>query len=300
MNRTAARLPAYLFILLACVQVSAQNGDFDDVEIQAEAVTPGIYMLTGQGGNIGVSVGDDGVFIIDDQFAPLTEKILTAIAELSDKPVDFVINTHWHGDHSGGNENLAGEGARIVAHDNVRSRMSIENNSRFDGTTVPPSPAAALPVITYSQTMALHLNGNKVDIIHQENAHTDGDSIIYFREANVIHAGDLFFNGIYPFIDTNSKGSINGMIDGAKKMLGMANANTRIIPGHGPLASKQDLQTYHDMLVTYRANVKKLVDEGKSLDDIKKLKPNAALDEQYGQAFISPDFFVELVYESLN
>lgn len=300
LNKFSRTSMLLLMGFLAGSNVLAQNQtNYDQIQIETHQVTDGIYMLTGSGGNIGVSVGDDGVFVIDDQFAPLTEKILAAIARISDKPVRFVINTHWHGDHTGGNENLGKRGALIVAHDNVYTRMSTENVSRLNGSTTPPSPEIARPVITYSETMTLHLNGNEVNIMHQANGHTDGDSIIYFKEANVIHAGDLFFNGGYPFIDTNSKGSINGVIEAAGKMLAIADNETRIIPGHGALAGKQELQTYHDMLVTYREKVKKMIDAGKSLDDINKDNPNAGLDEKYGKGFINGEFFLQLVYESL-
>lgn len=300
LNKSLRANMLFLTVFLAGPYALAQNQpNYEQIQIETHQVTDGIYMLTGSGGNIGVSIGEDGVFIIDDQFAPLTEKILAAIAKISDKPVRFVINTHWHADHTGGNENMGKRGALIVAHDNVHKRMSTENVSRLNGSTTPPSPEIALPVITYSETMTLHFNGNEVSIIHQAHGHTDGDSIIYFKEANVIHGGDLFFNGTYPFVDTGSNGSINGIIEAASKMLALANDETGIIPGHGPLAGKQDLQAYHDMLVMYRDNVKKLVDAGKSLEDIKKAKPNADLDEKYGKGFINADTFLELVHESL-
>ncbi len=286
--------------LFMTVLVYGQEQDFTKVEIKTEQVRDGIYMLTGSGGNIGVSVGSDGVFLIDDQYAPLTDKILKALSEITDQTPRFVINTHWHGDHTGGNENLGKTGAILVAHDNVRRRMSSENFLSLFNQNVPPSPAGALPVITFSDTMTFYLNGLEIQVIHQPSAHTDGDSIVYFTEANVFHAGDLYFNGIYPFIDTSSKGSIQGVIAGTGKILELADDATKIIPGHGAVSNKQELQAYRNMLIKSRDRVQKLMDEGKTLEEIQALKPNADFDQTLGSGFVAPDNFLQSVYDSLK
>jgi len=273
---------------------------FKDVRINTIKVKDGIYMLMGRGGNIGILVGEDGVFMIDDQFAPLTDKIKAAIAKLSDKPVRFLINTHWHGDHTGGNENLAKQGVVIVAHDNVYERMSKEGFLALFQKTVPPAPEKARPVISFNDTVTFHLNGLDIRAIHHKHAHTDGDSVIHFTNANVIHTGDIFFNGRYPFIDTNSKGSVQGVIKAVKQIIKMADGNTKIIPGHGKLSNKKDLQNYLDMLLTVTDRMQRLIKEGKSLDEIKALKPNADYDDSYGSGFISAEEFLGILYDGLT
>jgi len=275
------------------------QGDFSSVEIKSETVVDGVFMLTGAGGNIGVSVGDDGVFIIDDQFAPLTDKILAKISELSDQPVRFVINTHWHGDHSGGNENLAKGGTIVVAHDNVYKRMSTDQFMAFFNNKVPASPRDALPVVTFNDRSTLRLNGDHVHAIHVAHAHTDGDAIVHFEKANVIHMGDTFFHGLYPFIDVDSGGGINGVIAAADKGLSLADENTKIIPGHGPLTDRAGLMGYRDMLVEIRDNVKALKDAGKSLEEAIAATPGKKYDEKLGGAFIKPDALVTFMYRSL-
>jgi glyoxylase-like metal-dependent hydrolase (beta-lactamase superfamily II) len=223
--------------------------DMSKVEIKIHPVRDGIYMLEGQGGNIGLLVGNDGAFLIDDQFAPLTKKILAAVKKLNPKHPKFLVNTHWHFDHTGGNENLGEAGTVIVAHDNIRKRMSTKQFIAAFKRKVPPSPEAALPVITFSDGVTFHWNGETVRVRHIPRAHTDGDSIVHFTKANVIHTGDLVFNGIYPFIDASSGGRLDGVIRGVEALLEMADDDTRFIPGHGPLATMKDLVTYHDMLV---------------------------------------------------
>lgn len=287
--------------LAAPLAAFAQDEDrFKDVVIETIKVGDGIYMLTGMGGNIGVSAGQDGVVLIDDQYAPLTEKVKKALAAISDRPVRFVINTHWHGDHTGGNENLGKENVIIVAHDNVRTRMSHENFSKLFDTTIPASPAAALPVITFNDTVTFHLNGATLRALYQPNAHTDGDSVLHFVEANVIHMGDLWFNGMYPFIDTESNGSIDGVIAAVERILKIANAETKIMPGHGPLGDRKALQGYLDMLKDVRARVKKLIDEGKSLEEILAAKPLADYDETLGKGFLPAERFLAIVHASLS
>ena len=223
-------------ITLACLLASmpgfAQQQDFSKVELRTLPVAEGVYMLMGAGGNIGLSVGKDGVLMIDDQYAPLTDKILAAIGEITDQPVRMILNTHWHGDHTGGNENLAGRGALIIAQDNVRTRMSTRYFSEFFKSEVPPSPAAALPVVTFSQSVTLHLNGQTIRAEHMPPAHTDGDSVIWFEGLNVVHMGDIFFNEWYPYIDFDAGGSVTGMIEDVDQVLSRLDDQTKVIPGH--------------------------------------------------------------------
>jgi len=278
----------------------AQERDFSKVEVKAEKLAEGVHMLTGAGGNIGVSSGPDGVFLVDDQYAPLTQKIKAAVAAISDRPIRFVLNTHWHGDHTGGNENLGKAGVLVVAHDNVRRRMSAEQFIEAFGSKVSASPAGALPVVTFSDTVTFHLNGEEVHAFHVPPGHTDGDSVVFFRKANVVHMGDLFFNGSYPFIDLSSGGSFEGVIGAAERVLGMVDEGTRVIPGHGPAARRRDLAAYRDVLVAVRDKVKPLVAAGKTLDEVKAAKPTAAFDEKWGQGFMKTDVWLGIVYASLK
>lgn len=298
-----AILAMAMFFICGTVNLYAEGEDKDeykDVEIKTIELHDGIYMLMGKGGNIGVSVGEDGVFLIDDQFAPLTEKIKAAVARLSEQPIKFLINTHWHYDHTGGNENLGKEDVLIVAHDNVHKRMSVESTIKAFGATIPASPKVALPVITFNDAVTFRLNGHEIQVSHQANAHTDGDSIVYFKDANIMHTGDVMFNGLYPFIDTSSEGSVDGVIRVVKHILDMVDDKTQIIPGHGPLADKKDLQAYLQMLTTVRSRMQKLIDDGKSLEEIIALKPNADYDETWGVAFLKPEQFMGILHDSLT
>ncbi len=291
----------YLSAIFCYCGSSFSQRNYDTVQVRAQQISTTISMLTGAGGNIGVCHGGDGVFIIDDQFAPLTEKIKKAIADLtqSSAPIRFIINTHWHGDHTGGNENLGKEGAVIIAHENVRKRMSEEHFNEFFKSTTPPSPKSSLPVVTFTQDVTLHLNGDDAFVFHVDPAHTDGDAIIYFSKANVIHMGDIFFWGMYPFIDISSGGSINGMIAAVDRVLPKINDETKIIPGHGTLASKKDLRAYREMLVSIRDTILSLVRRNKTLDEVIAAKPTKDFDELWGKGFLSSEKFVELVYKSL-
>lgn len=211
-----------------------------------------------------------------------------------------MVNTHWHGDHTGGNAALAGSGAIIVAHDNVRRRMSSEQFLEAFKATVPPSPAAALPVVTFADQLSFHWNGEEIRVFHAEPAHTDGDAIVHFPRSNVIHTGDIFFNGLYPFIDGSSGGSVAGMLQAVDQVLALANAGTRIIPGHGPLASRADLVAYRTMLVTVTDRISALIREGKTLDQVVAARPTAEFDAAWGNGFLNPESFVAITYNVLS
>jgi glyoxylase-like metal-dependent hydrolase (beta-lactamase superfamily II) len=287
-----------LALALFAAPAAAQQ-DFSNVEIKVERLAPGVAVLFGAGGNIGLSYGEDGNIIVDDQFAPLTDRIAAAIATLDRDPVRFVINTHWHFDHTGGNENFGKRGAVILAHDNVRTRMSTDQDMSAIGQKVPASPKAALPVVTFSDGVTLHLNGDTLHVVHVANAHTDGDSLVHWQKANVLHMGDTFFNKTsFPFIDRDSGGSIDGLIAAVDRGLAMSNGSTRVIPGHGQVATRQDLTTYRAMLVDIRGKVAAGIAAGRTLEQIKASAPAAA----YGmpEGFIKPDQFVEFVYGSLR
>jgi glyoxylase-like metal-dependent hydrolase (beta-lactamase superfamily II) len=295
-------LPRILAVCAAALLAApafAQD-DFSKVEIQTEKLSDNVYMMTGSGGNLGVSVGEDGVFLIDDQFAPLTPKIQAAIAKLSAKPVRFMLNTHWHFDHTGGNENLGKAGAIIVAQENVRKRLSREGFIAFLGMKTQPSPAIALPIVTFAQNVSFHLNGDDIRVFHAPNAHTDGDSVVHFVKADVVHAGDTFFNGLYPFIDTSSGGSVAGVLRAADRILAMSGERTKIIPGHGPLGAKADLKAYRDMLAAVSGNIAAQIKQGKKLEEVVASKPSAQFDAKWGKGFLAPDKFVEMLYGNLK
>jgi glyoxylase-like metal-dependent hydrolase (beta-lactamase superfamily II) len=292
------------FALLVSVALGSlawgQQQDFSKVQIQTVDVAPGVHMLVGSGGNIGVSSGSDGVLIIDDQYAPLTDKIRAAVGAISKDPIRFLVNTHWHGDHTGGNENLGGAGAVIVAHENVRRRMSTEQVSEFFKRTTPASPKAALPVMTFAEDVSFHVNGDELHVFHVDPAHTDGDSIIHWKNANVFHMGDLYFSGGFPFIDLDSGGSVDGVISATEKVLALANDSSKIIPGHGPLSNKKELTAYRDMLKTIRSRIQSQVTAGKSLEEVKASGPTKEWDETLGKGFINGERLTEFVYRSLS
>jgi cyclase len=284
--------------LATLVHASAANAQDKEVTIKIEKIAPGVAVLFGQGGNIGVSYGPDGTVLIDDQFAPLSPKIQAAVAELGASPVKFLINTHWHGDHSGGNENFGKAGAIIMAHDNVRVRMATDQKS--GQRTTPASPKIALPVVTYHEGLKLHLNTDEVRTVHMHAAHTDGDSIVIWKAANVVHMGDLYFNKVtLPFIDLNSGGNAQGVLAAAEKVLAMTNAETKIIPGHGPMATHADLMAYRDMLKMTIGAVQAGIKAKKTLAQIQAMKPAAKWDTNPA-GFIKGDAYVEAVYKSLT
>ncbi len=293
------RLSLFAAVLLcAVIEPAAAQRDFSKVEIKAQQVAPNLSVLFGAGGNMAVSHGSDGTVLIDDQFAPLTPKIEAAIAKLGATPVKYLINTHWHFDHTGGNENFGKAGALILAHDHVRDRMSTEQNGRFGKT--PPSPAKALPVITYDDGISLHLNGDRVRTMHLKHAHTDGDSLVRWEKANVIHMGDTFFHQVtLPFIDLSSGGSAKGLLAGINKVLTLIDDKTVVIPGHGPVATKADLVAYRDMLASVIASVEAAKAAGKTLAEVQEMKLATKWDTN-PDAFIKGDDFIATLFESLD
>jgi glyoxylase-like metal-dependent hydrolase (beta-lactamase superfamily II) len=257
-------------------------------------------MLIGSGGNIALSTGPDGSVLVDTQYAPLNAKILAAVRAAGGTDVKYVINTHWHGDHTGGNEPLGDAGAVIIAHNNVLTRLSTEQFMAAFNQTIPPSPAAARPVITFPTRTTFHLNGNVVNVVHVENAHTDGDSIVHFTNANVIHTGDTYMKDAYPFIDVSSLGSIDGFIASSEAVLARSDASTKIIPGHGAVANKADLQRFHDMLVKVRGNIQTLIEQGRTEDEVVAAKPTAEFDAAWGGGFMNAENFTRFAYQSLK
>ena len=284
--------------LTLALTVTQQN--FDTVQVRTVKAGEGVYMLQGLGGNIGVSSGPDGVIIVDDQYAPLTEKIRTALVGLNPGPIRFVLNTHWHFDHTGGNENFGKAGVVIVAHENVRRRMSAEQFMTSFPNVVPASPSGALPVVTFTDAVTFYYNGDSISAFHVPPAHTDGDVIVWFRHANVIHMGDTFFNGRYPLVDLASGGSSEGFITAADRVLAVCDANTKIIPGHGPLGDRVALQAFRTMMVTVRDRIKQAVAAGRTLEQVKAAKPTADFDAVWGNGRITPTLFTEILYQDLS
>ncbi len=295
------RLTTFLALLLCSAGATLLAQDLKSVRVKITSLDNGIYMLaTRVGGNLGVCTGEDGVLLIDSEYAQLNPKVKTAIAAVNDKPVRFLINTHWHFDHTGGNPVFGKEGSLIIAHENVRKRLAVDQRIGTLGREVPALPEEGLPVITFTKSIAFHTNGQEIEVIHMPGAHTDGDGVVLFKKANVIHAGDIFFNCGYPFIDVEAGGDIDGMIEAVKAILKLCDDKTRIIPGHGPLASKEDMETYRDMLCEFRAVVAKEMAAGKDLKTILAEKPTAELDKKWGNVFFQPDKFTEIVFLSLD
>ena len=291
------------FLLLTLLFVFTAAGahaqtDFSKVQMKATKVAGNVYMLEGAGGNIGVSVGDDGLLIVDDQFAPLADKIRAALKGIADKKLKFILNTHWHGDHTGGNVAFGPE-ATIIAHDNVRKRLATEQKSTVFNTTTPASPKEALPVITFDQSLSVHFNGEDIRAIHFPHGHTDGDSVIFFSASNVVHLGDDFFAGRFPFVDLESGGSVEGLVKNIGELVNKIPADAKLIPGHGPISTLDDLKSYHRMLQQTTEIVRGKIAAGKTLDQIKS---EGLPDEwkPWGAGFIKTDRWVETIYKSLT
>lgn len=287
-----------VFVLLFAVAVQAQQTDYSKVQIKATKVAGNVYMLEGAGGNIGVSVGADGILIVDDEFAPLADKIRASLKALGQGKLRFILNTHWHGDHTGGNVAF-GPDAPIIAHDNVRKRLSTEQRSEFFKSTTPASPKEALPVITFDQSLSVHFNGEEIRAIHFPHGHTDGDSVIFFSKSNVVHLGDDFFAGSFPFVDLESGGSVEGLVKNIEELLGKIPAGAKLIPGHGPISTLDDLKSYHHMLVETTSIVRQKIDAGKTLEQIKSEGLPAEW-KPWGAGFIKTDMWIEIVYRSLT
>lgn len=287
-----------LTLLLVFAAAAHAQTDFSKVQMKATKVNGNVYMLEGAGGNIGVSVGDDGLLIVDDQFAPLADKIRAALKGLADKKLHFILNTHWHGDHTGGNVAFGPE-ATIIAHDNVRKRLATEQKSEVFKSTTPPSPKEALPVITFNQSLSVHFNGEEIRAIHYPQGHTDGDSVIFFSASNVVHLGDDFFAGRFPFVDLESGGTVEGLTRNIGEIIAKIPEGAKLIPGHGPISTVDDLKSYHRMLQQTTEIVRQKIAGGKTLDQIKSEGLPAEW-APWGTGFIKTDRWVETIYKSLT
>jgi cyclase len=288
-------------LLVLCGLATAQDRDFSKVQIKVSKVAGTVYMLEGAGGNIGASVGDDGIVVVDDQYAPLADKIQAALKGITDKPVRFIINTHYHEDHTGGNGYFQKQ-APIIAHDNVRKRLETGGPAGNGGSVhfdAKPQPKEALPIITFDHDVTVHLNGEDIRALYFPAGHTDGDAVIFFPKSNVVHIGDDFVTYGFPFIDVDSGGSINGMIDGVEKVISQVPADVKIIPGHGPISSAEDVRKYLEMLKGTREVVEKALQQGQTLDQMKQAKLLQPW-KQYSGDFINEDTFLETLYNSLS
>jgi cyclase len=299
MKRDWRRYLVYLVALgLFGLYSAALSQDFEKVQIETVKVAPNLYIITGAGGNIGVFHGENGILLVDSQFSQLADKIKAAIAKIDGGPVRFLVNTHWHYDHVYGNEPFGKAGAVIIAHENTRKRMTAEQTYAEFNFKQPPAAPAALPMVTFSDSLTLHFNGDDIEVRHIERAHSDADVLIFFRKANVIHAGDLYFSTGYPFIDVAHGGTVDGMIAAAGEILSLAGAETRVIPGHGTVSGRDGVEAFRNMLVTVRDRVARQIGEGKTVEEVVASKPTADLDKDWSQV-IGPDMFVKIVYGSL-
>ncbi|MCB1214184.1 MAG: MBL fold metallo-hydrolase [Deltaproteobacteria bacterium] len=290
---------SFLLIFFGLSQISFAQ-DLSQVEIKTQKIKEGFYLLQGAGGNVLLQLGEDGIFLIDDDLKGLSPKLQKAIQAISKKPIKFLLNTHWHFDHTGGNEAIGKGGSVIVAHENTRKYLSQDQVVELLQKTIPASPKVALPVITFTQGLSFHFNGEEIQVEHIPGAHTDGDAIVYFKKAGILHLGDLYFNGMYPFIDIQRGGHIDGMIAGVQKVLKKYPEDTILIPGHGPLSQVQELKDYLKMLETSRQQVAQAIKKYKTLQAIQESKPTASLDSKWGNGFLKPDDFVALLYFQLK
>lgn len=282
--------------------VSAQAPDMSKVEYRTEKLTDNLLVLFGGGGNIAVLTGPDGALVVDSDVPELSPKMRAALAMVSDKPAHFLVNTHFHFDHAGGNPSLGRGGVVIVAHDNVRKRLMTRQTINLLGQELAFEPTApeGWPVVTFADGVTFHVNGEDVAVRHVANGHTDTDAFVYFTKANVLHTGDLMMSIGYPFIDAGNGGSVDGLIAGHERALALCNDQTRVIPGHGPVVGKADLQAYHDMVATIRKRVADLIRKGRTLEQVKAAAPTREFDDRWGKGFINPDAFLERVFIELN
>ena len=288
-------------ILLTLALAAAQDQDLSKVQITVSKVSGNVYMLQGEGGNIGASVGEDGIVVVDDQYAPLAEKIQAALKGVTDKPVRFIINTHYHGDHTGGNAYFQKQ-APVIAQDNVRKRLETGGTSGNLGSISKdnkPAPKEALPILTFDHDVTVHLNGEDIRALHFPSGHTDGDSIIFFPKSNVVHMGDDFVRYGFPFIDLAGGGSVEGMIAAMEEVIPKLPADVKVIPGHGNISNLDDVRTYTKMLIDTRAAVEKGVQQGKTLDQLKQEKVLAPWQKWSGD-FVTTDAFIETLYNDLT
>jgi cyclase len=297
---SAIKLLAVVAVSLGCTLAAHAQQNFDNVQIRSEKLSNNVYMLVGRGGNMGLSVGPDTTLLIDTQFAPLTARIDEAVKALAQKPLAIVVNSHFHSDHTGGNVNMGKAGITIVAHENVRRRLESPQFIEFMRRTDPAMSKEGLPSVTFKQDMTFHINGEELYVIHVPRAHTDGDAIAHFKGSNVLHMGDLYFNGFYPFIDYSSGGTPDGLIAAIDRAIAIADDKTKIIPGHGPLATKADMIQYRAMLAGTIGKIKELVKQGKTLEQAVEAKPTAEFDERWGKGFIPPARYVEMIMKGLG
>lgn len=268
-------------------------------ELAVQPIAPGLHLVSGAGGNVAVWSGADAVVLVDDKLAPASEALLQAVARIDPRPVQFVVNTHWHPDHTGGNDRIGRAGGVVIAHGNTRTRMSTEQFVAVYDKRVPPSDPGALPVVTFEEEMSLHLNGDRLDALHVVTAHTDGDVIVWWNDANVVHLGDVMYGGGYPFIDRSSGGSLAGIVAAIEGVLSRADDRTVVIPGHGPLANRADLAGYRDMVVAVGRRVRELVEQGRSVEEVLAARPTAQFDEAYGRGSMTAERFVRILYQDL-
>jgi len=285
-----------VFILGLVASVAWAQPDFSDVVIETVPVTGNVYMLTGAGGSIGVSVGKDGILIVDDQFAPLADRIRAALAELNPGEVEFVLNTHWHGDHTGGNE-IFGETSHIIAHTNVRKRLATPQQIR--GRAIEPKPPQALPVVTFDESLSVHFNGEEIKAVHFPRGHTDGDAVVFFTKSKVVHMGDLFWTARFPFVDLEAGGSVQGLTENVAAVIAKLPEDVKVIPGHGTLSTLDDVKAYHGMLVETTSIVQKRIDAGMSLDKIQEEGLPEKWDS-WGSGYIDTNTWLETLHESLT
>ena len=286
-----------LVLLSTAIPVEGTDGEKGGPGVKTIPISDSIYVLQGKGGNIGVSVGEDGVLVVDGDYQEMITDIQAAIDALSESPIKFLINTHWHGDHTGGNEAL-GQEAMIVAHKNVRRRLSTRQVVELFNMVSEPKAKSGLPVITFDESVTLHFNNEEIDVIHYANAHTDGDGVVFFKGSNVVHLGDLFFNGMYPFIDLGSGGDVEGYMNTVESLIKRIPSDAVIIPGHGPVADLEDLKAFHRMLMDVTTIVKGYIQAGKSLEEVHKADLPKEITSVWGKGFLSTDVWLSIVYDS--
>jgi len=284
-------------VVLSQASSRLEGQNFDTVQVTSTKVAGNVHMIVGSGGNIGLMAGDDAAFVVDDQFAPLTPKILAAIKAITPQPVRFVMNTHWHFDHTGGNENMGQAGALIFAQENVRKRMSTDQFIEAFKLKQPASPRGALPVVTFTDTVTFHLNGDSIVVFHVAPAHTDGDAMVMFTKANVVHTGDVFISAGFPFVDRSSGGTIHGIIAGTERLLAVTNAETKIIPGHAPLSDRARVKAYHDMLVVMRDRMRKEIAAKHTIDQVLASKITAEYDKEWPNG---RERFLRILFQELS